>query len=149
MTQLYNKRYSYGFLFPAGLIYFTFFLLPAVISCFFSLTRWTFVDWEFIGLKNFEMFFTERSLSIGFKNTLIYAVFTCVGKMILGLLLGVFLCSKIKTKSFLRSMVFFPSIISTIAVGVTFRSMLNPTTGIINKCLELIGIQGPNWLGDK
>lgn len=149
MAQFSNKRYSYGFLIPAGLIYFIMFLLPAVISCFFSLTRWTFVDWEFIGFKNFEMFFTERSLNIGFKNTLVYAVSTCVGKTVLGLLLAVFLCSDIKTKSFLRSMVFFPVIISTIAVGVTFQSMLNPTTGIINKGLELIGIQGPNWLGDK
>ena len=97
MMQLTKKIYSYKFLLPAGIIYFTFFLLPTVISLFFSLTRWTLTDWEFIGLENYEMFFTESSLNIGFRNTLIYAVVTSGLKVIFGLLLGIFLCTEIKT----------------------------------------------------
>ncbi|HHV99349.1 MAG TPA: sugar ABC transporter permease [Clostridiaceae bacterium] len=148
MMQLTKKIYSYKFLLPAGIIYFTFFLLPTVISLFFSLTRWTLTDWEFIGFENYEMFFTESSLNIGFRNTLIYAVVTSGLKVIFGLLLGVFLCTEIKTKGFLRSMVFFPNLLSTIAVGVVFSSMMHPSRGIINMGLKVLGIKGPDWLGN-
>ncbi|MEN8907186.1 MAG: sugar ABC transporter permease, partial [Clostridiales bacterium] len=50
--------------------------------------------------------------------------------------------------NFLRAMVFFPHLLSTIAIGVVFSSLMHPTTGIINKGLSLIGINGPDWLGD-
>jgi len=148
MTNVNKRMYSYFFLIPAAIIYTVFFLSPTVMSFFFSLTRWTLIDWEFIGLENFKQFFSEPSLMIGFKNTLIYAFSTMSLKVIIGLLLAVFLCSKIRNKNLLRSVVFFPALLSTIAVGVVFNAMMNPTTGIINKGLALIGITGPDWLGD-
>ena len=45
-------------------------------------------------------------------------------------------------------MVFFPNLVSTIAVGITFTSLMHPTKGMINKALEFIGLHGVNWLGD-
>ncbi|WP_160718876.1 carbohydrate ABC transporter permease [Bacillus sp. USDA818B3_A] len=148
MTKINKHMYSYFFIIPAAIIYTVLFLSPTIMSFFFSLTRWTLIDWEFIGLDNFKQFFSEPSLMIGFKNTLIYAFLTCGIKAVLGLLLAVFLCSKIRNKNLLRSVVFFPTLLSTIAVGVVFSAMMNPTTGIINKGLDAIGITGPNWLGD-
>lgn len=143
-----KSLYHYGFLIPAGLVFFVFFLLPTIVSFFFSLTRWTLAEWEFIGLENFRMFFQESSLNIGFRNTFIYAVMTSGMKVILALLLAVLLTSAIRTKHFLRSVVFFPTLISTVAVGITFSYMMHPTRGIINQALAWFGIQGPNWLGN-
>jgi raffinose/stachyose/melibiose transport system permease protein len=148
MSNVNKHMYSYFFIIPAAIIYTVFFLAPTVMSFFFSLTRWTLIDWEFIGLENFKQFFSEPSLMIGFNNTLFYAFSTMSLKVIIGLLLAVFLCSKIRNKNLLRSVVFFPALLSTIAVGVVFNAMMNPTTGIINKGLALIGITGPDWLGD-
>ncbi|MUG45255.1 MULTISPECIES: carbohydrate ABC transporter permease [Paenibacillus] len=143
-----KSLYSYGFLLPAGIIFFIFFLLPTIVSFFFSMTRWTLTDWEFIGLDNFIMFFKESSLNIGFRNTFIYAVMTSGTKVVLGLLLAVLLTSGIRSKDFLRSVVFFPTLISTIAVGITFSYLMHPSRGLINTALAALGIQGPNWLGD-
>lgn len=94
------------------------------------------------------MFFRETSLNIGFRNTLIYAVVTCALKVVLGLFFAVFLCADLKTKGYLRSIVFFPAVLSTIAVGVAFSKMMHPTQGIINVLLSRLGITGPDWLGD-
>jgi len=148
MNSIFKRTYSYWFLLPAAIVYFVIFLLPTAMSFFFSLTRWTLTEWEFIGLENFVMFFEEQSLSIGFKNTVIYAVVTCALKVVLGLLLGVLLTSKIRTKNYLRSVIFFPTLVSTIAVGIAFSMMMHPTQGIINLALGAIGIDGPDWLGD-
>lgn len=148
MRSISRTSYSYAFLLPAGLIYGGLFLLPTVISLFFSMTRWTLTNWYFIGFDNFKSFFSEYSLSIGFRNTIIYAVVTCGLKVVLGLFLGVFLSSSIRAKGYLRSMVFFPNLLSTIAVGITFSSLMHPSRGLLNKALALIGIAGPDWLGD-
>lgn len=148
MSKLHKKIYSYSFLVPAAIVFIVIFIVPTFLSFFFSLTRWTLSDWEFIGLDNFRTFFREPYLAIGFRNTFIYAVVTCGIKVVLGLLLGVLLTGAIRIKDYLRSVVFFPTLVSTIAVGITFSVMMHPTTGLINETLALFGIKGPDWLGN-
>ncbi|UJF34513.1 carbohydrate ABC transporter permease [Paenibacillus hexagrammi] len=148
MTKIFKRTYSYAFLIPAAIVYLLIFIFPTVMSFFFSLTRWDLTTWQFIGLDNFKMFFKEASLLIGFKNTFIYAFVTCVLKVVIGLLLGVLLTSKIRAKGYLRSVIFFPTLLSTIAVGLTFSMLMHPSQGMINAALNVIGITGPDWLGD-
>lgn len=143
-----KKIYSVWFLVPAMAIFCVFFLLPMVISFFFSMTIWDFNSYTFCGLDNFKTFFGDSSLSVSIKNTLLYAVLTCGFKLILAFLLAVFLTSKIKTKNFLRSVVFFPNLISTIAVGITFSALMHPTKGLINHVIEIFGGTGADWLGN-
>lgn len=143
-----NKMYSYGLLLPAGIIYALLFLYPTVMSFFFGFTRWNLTDWEWIGLENFKMFFEESSLMIGFKNTFVFAFLTAGLKVVLGLFFAVLLTSQLKTKRFIRSAVFFPTLVSTIAVGIAFSVLMHPSEGLINTTLGLIGLTGPNWLGD-
>lgn len=148
MNASSRKTYTYWFLAPALLVYGGLFLLPTLISLFFSMTRWTLTDWNFVGFDNFMTFFTEPSLSIGFKNTIVYALVTCGLKVVLGFLLGAFLCGEWKTRGYLRSVLFFPNLLSTIAVGVTFNSLMHPSHGLINSALASVGIAGPDWLGN-
>jgi raffinose/stachyose/melibiose transport system permease protein len=141
--------YSGWFLAPAGIIFFVLFLLPTIMSFFFSMTTWTLTSWTFTGFDNLRMFFNEISLRIGFKNTLIYASLTCVIKVVLGLVFGAVLSSTfLRSRNALRSILFFPNLISTLAVGITFRSLMQPTRGLINTALSAIGIAGPDWLGN-
>lgn len=144
-----KKLYSPWFLMPIGVIFFTLFILPTLMSFFFCMTTWTLTDWKFTGLDNLRMFFNEISLRISFKNTLIYASLTCMVKVVLGMLLGAVLSSTMmKTRHILRSVLFFPNLISSIAVGITFKSLMHPTRGLINAALKAIGIAGPDWLGN-
>ena len=112
------------------------------------LTRWTLFDATFIGLDNFAQFFREPFLVQGLINTLIYGGVTSGMKVVLGLLLAVLLTSEIIGRGYLRSVVFFPVLVSTIGVGITFTALMHPTTGVINETLELFGIKGPGWLTD-
>ena len=140
--------YSYWFLVPMLVIYITLFIIPIVISFFFSLTNWTFEGWSFCGIENFITFFTEPSLYSSIGNTFIYAFLTSGLKVVLAFLIALFLTSAIKTKTFLRSVVFFPNLVSMVAVGLTFKAILNPTKGILNQCLTSLGMEAHDWLGD-
>ncbi|MBG0566501.1 carbohydrate ABC transporter permease [Actinoplanes aureus] len=143
-----RSPYSYWFYLPAAVVYGALFLAPTFASFYFSLTRWTIFEHEFIGLDNFVQFFQEPALIKGFVNTLIYAVVTSGLKIVLGLLLAVLLTSQIVARGYLRSVVFFPVLVSTIGVGLTFTVLMHPDEGLINKSLALVGIDGPAWLTD-
>ncbi|GAB2879714.1 carbohydrate ABC transporter permease [Streptomyces mayteni] len=143
-----RSSYPYWFYLPAAAVYTALFLLPTLAAFFFSLTRWTLFDYEFIGFDNFVQFFREPALVKGLTNTLIYAVVTCGLKVVIGLLLAVLLTSRIIGRAFLRSVVFFPVLVSTIGVGITFTVLMHPSEGAINQALSLVGVDGPAWLTD-
>jgi raffinose/stachyose/melibiose transport system permease protein len=143
-----RSHYPYWFYLPAAVIFFVFFVVPTFSSFYFSLTRWNLFSSEFIGLDNFIQFFQESALVIGLKNTLIYAVVTCGLKVVLGMALALLVTSPIIAKGFLRSVAFFPVLVSTIGVGLTFQVLMDPSNGLINQSLGVIGIEGPAWLVD-
>lgn len=112
------------------------------------MTVWNFDSATFCGLDNYKMLFQEEGLRKSLSNTLIYAVLTSGIKVVAAFGIALFLTSGIRSKNLLRSIVFFPNLVSSIAVGATFKAMMHPTKGIINQVLEWLGINGPNWLGD-
>ncbi len=140
--------YPYWFVLPAAVVFVTLFLVPTIASLWFSLTRWDLINAHFIGWDNYRQFFKEPFLVQGLVNTLIYAFVTSATKSVLGLLLAVLLTSGILWQGFLRSVVFFPVLVSTIGIGITFQALMHPTKGVINLALALIGIDGPSWLSD-
>ena len=149
-----ENPYSYALVAPIGIIFTIFFVIPTFVSFFFSMTRWTLFDWEFVGFENFIQYFKEASLAIGFKNTLIYGVVTSGLKVIFGLALALLLTGRLRAKGFLRSVVYFPVLVSTIGVGFTFSILMDPNYGAINKGIVAIGksigweTYGPGWLVD-
>lgn len=141
-----RSPYPYWFVAPAAAVYSALFLVPTLASFWFSLTRWDLMSASFIGLDNFRQFFSEPFLVQGLINTLIFAVLTSGTKTIAGLLLAVLLTSGLFAQGFLRTVIFFPVLVSTIGVGLTFTELMHPTKGAINVALEAIGIDGPGWL---
>jgi raffinose/stachyose/melibiose transport system permease protein len=143
-----RSTYSYWFYLPAGLIYGAIFVVPTVISFYFAFTRWDLFSATWVGFDNFIQFFSEQSLRSSLLNTLIYAVVTSGLKVVLGMLLAIVLTSNIRLRGLFRSLVFFPVLVSTVAVGITFSVLLSPDTGLVNTVLSWVGISGPDWLGD-
>ncbi|MFT4166014.1 MAG: sugar ABC transporter permease [Microlunatus sp.] len=138
--------YPLWFLLIPAVIYTVFFLVPTVFSFYFSFTRWDLFTSHWIGLKNYQTFFQEQALVIGLRNTLIYAVLTSGLKVVLGMALALLLTSKIIARGYLRSVVFFPVLVSAIGIGLTFTVLMDPEKGLINKVLAGAGVDGPGWL---
>ena len=138
--------YPYWFYVLPGLIYTVFFLVPTFASFYFSFTRWDLFTSTWIGLDNYRSFFEEQALITGLRNTVVYAVLTSGIKVVLGMALALLLTSKIIARGYLRSVIFFPVLVSTIGVGLTFTVLMNPERGLINQTLASVGVDGPGWL---
>ena len=145
-AKRHKGPYPYWFYVVPGLIYGLFFMVPTFSSFYYSFTRWDLFTSTWIGLQNYQQFFAEQALVIGLRNTLVYAVMTSGLKVVLGMALAVMLTSQIIARGYLRSVIFFPVLVSTIGVGLTFEVLMNPERGLINNALGAIGIAGPGWL---
>ena len=143
-----KKRYSGWFLAPTMIVFITLVIIPLVISFYFSLTVWSFTDVTFVGLENFRMFLKDKALSHSLMNTFLYSFTTCGIKVVLGFLLAVYLTGNIRLKRTLRSLVFFPHLVSSVAVGITFTALMHPSKGLINQVIRWFGGSSVNWLGD-
>lgn len=144
-----QRRYSYWLLAPLGIIYIIFYLLPIILSFFFSLTTWTLDSYSFVGLYNFKTFFTESYLSISIKNTFVFAILSCAGKTVMGFLVAFYLEQRMRMKNTMLSLIYFPHLLCPLAIGLAFSSLMHPTDGLINSVLSYFHIEGVDWLGNS
>ena len=140
-----NKRKIYPTYFAAGalIIYFVLFFLPGVIGVCYSFTNWSAYSDElhFVGFENFKTVFSldENYLKI-IMNTLAFTVITTVMKTLIGLALALLLTKKIKFLNMHRGIVFMPSVLSTLIIGMIFKSILDPKSGLLNTFFRSIGL---------
>ncbi len=146
--QAVLKTYPYWFYLPAAFVFGVFFVVPTLLAFYFSLTRWTLFNATFIGFDNYVTFLNEPMLMAGLRNTLIYAALTSGLKVIISLPLATLLTSAIKLKGLFRGIIFFPVLVSAVAVGITFSALMQPSVGVINTALGFFGLPQPDWLGD-
>lgn len=136
-----KNLYSYYLVLPALLIYSIFFVVPAVTGFYYSFTDWRLdrIGIHFIGWDNFKTIFTDKTLTLALKNTVIFAVATVIGKNVIGILLAVALNMRLKTKNFLRAIFYSPSILSILVISILFTPMLR-TEGTVNKLFDALGL---------
>lgn len=141
-----KKEKVYPLSFAAGtlLIYSVLFVIPGLIGIGYSFTDWSAYSDElhFVGLENFNTIFSadENYLKI-IVNTLVFTVSTTLLKNVLGLLGAVLLTRKIALRNVHRGMLFLPSILSTLIIGMVFTSILDPMNGILNDFLCSVGLE--------
>ncbi|MDA8437237.1 MAG: sugar ABC transporter permease, partial [Propionibacterium sp.] len=140
-----RSPYPTWFFVPTIALYVVFFAIPTVFSFYFSLTRWSLFDSHFIGFANYVQFFQDPQLYTSFIHTLIYAFLTSGSKVVLGFLLALLLTSPVIGRGYLRAVVFFPVLLSTIGVGILWKSLLDPFHGMVNAVLGWFHLPQPGW----
>jgi multiple sugar transport system permease protein len=132
---------------PAFLIYAVYILLPVAAVCLLSLTSYRLVGaWRWIGLENFRQLWGDENFTMALRNTGVYAAFTLVPSIALGLVLAALLNRRLRGLGFFRQVYYFPNIVSTVAAAVTWLWILDPANGFLNRLLGLLGLPQPEWL---
>ncbi len=146
-----NKIYPRYFAFGALIIYSVFFFLPGLIGVGYSFTDWSAYSDElhYVGFQNFTTVFSadENYMKI-ITNTLEFTLITTVLKNVIGLILALLLTRSIRLLNMHRGIVFMPSVLSTLIIGMIFKSILDPKAGLLNSFLRSVGLQifANKWL---
>jgi raffinose/stachyose/melibiose transport system permease protein len=139
-----NKRKVYPgyFILGALLTYLVFMVIPGVIGIGYSFTDWSaYTDKiRYIGFENFKTVFSadENYVKI-IKNTISFTLITTIIKNAVGLMLALLLTRRISLLNLHRGIVFMPSVLSTLIIGMIFTSILNPAEGLLNTFFRNIG----------
>ncbi|WP_136604204.1 ABC transporter permease [Paenibacillus dokdonensis] len=103
---------------------------------------------EFVGLKNFEFFFSNMENALrATRNTIVVNIFSIILTTVVAVSLAVFM-NEIRRKWFKKvtqSVMFFPHFISWVVVGTIAITFLDEKKGILNKLLVSVGMDPVLW----
>lgn len=145
---LSSKRNApYLFMAPVILFGVLMFLGPLTFAAYISLTDWDGVSSpNWVGLDNYAYLIgRDRFFFTSIWNTLYFAA----GSVIIGVpaaLIAAAMISQSRYQSFWRTVYWLPMITNIVAVAYIWWYILNDTSGLLNRTLDLFGLPGPNWL---
>lgn len=122
--------------FAVGLVPIAIFaILPAaavVVVSFTDVRSLPFLPVNWVGFANYATFFSAADLGYNLHallNTLVFALAVTIVQNVLALLLAVYLNGRIIGRTFLRSVVFLPTILGVTVIGLIWSLMFNPSAG--------------------
>jgi ABC-type sugar transport system permease subunit len=147
-NKITSDKMGYIFIAPFYIFMLIFVLIPIILNIIISFTNYDLSSLSFVGVKNYLNLTTDKCFLISIKNTVVYAFFTLIITMCVGLLTALALNKKIYGLSFFRTSFFMPYVTSMVAFSMMWLWIYEPSDGILNKLLAILGITGRQWLFD-
>lgn len=101
---------------------------------------------QFVGLDNFIGLIDNADFRTSLLKTVIFVVIAVPLNVIVSLALALLLQPQTKLFAFVRTVVFFPSMISLLIIGITWRWLFGLNNGLVNYALSLAHIAPVPWL---
>ncbi|PET68258.1 glycerol-3-phosphate ABC transporter permease [Priestia megaterium] len=145
-----NLLVGLSYLLPSLLLFGVFLFYPMIKTLYLSLfiTDTQGNPLKFVGLQNFSYLFTDPNFLQSMKATFLFVLYTVPIGLIIALFLALIANEKLKGIGFFRTMFSSTMGMSVAASSVIWMFMYNPTIGVINKVLNLVGIHDVQWLLD-
>jgi multiple sugar transport system permease protein len=137
------------FLIPALIMFALYVVWPIGQSFYTSLLKWDGLgEAEYVGLANYEKLLTrDPAFNVSLWNNAKWLVFYLLA-IPGGLFIALFLNQKVRGIRLYKSLFFFPFVISQIVVGLVFTWFYDPTFGLFNGIIGVVGLGPVNILGN-
>lgn len=138
------------FYIPAFVIMLMFLVAPLVNALRLSFFKWNGYsqNMSFTGIKNYLDMLGDKNLRIAFLNTLLYGFGSTLLQNILGLSAALFVNSRFKGHTAVRTFVYLPIMISSLVMGYIIYYFVQYDRGILNEILGWFGAEPVDWLAD-
>lgn len=137
----------YLFLAPYLVLFSVFVLAPAVYGLWISLHRWDFLlpVKPFVGLQNYLNLLTrETAVGNSFWESMgatgKFSLFSVPLLLVIPLLVAMVLNKKFPARTFFRAVFFAPYVLGVVVIGLLWRFLLDPNTGLLNYLFGLVGL---------
>ncbi len=151
--MLSDRKAFLVFVAPAFFLYIVIVLIPVVWSVIYSFQEGSILSgFRFVGFGNFVKLWTDREFIYSLLFGLRYAVVVTTGQIVFGFLLALLYTFYLKrASSFIRTIIFFPAVLPTVAVGTMFVKIFEiaPQYGLVNALFEAFHLNSwiQPWLG--
>ncbi len=132
---------------PNFILFGLFFLIPAILGFYYSFTKYDgFIVSDFVGLNNYKTLFQDRTFLTSLRQTIIYALIAPTLSYTFSLMVSVLMTDRdLVGRNFLKALIYIPSLLSPIIVGITWRFLFGENFGYINFLLEKFGLEAVKW----
>ncbi len=123
------------FLLPALILFLVYVIYPIIQSFSISLYEWDGLGEKvYIGLENYYELFDSDEFWIALKNNVLWLIFFMLAP-VFGLAVALYLNQKVWGIRLIKSLFFFPFVISSVVVGLVFSWFYDPGFGLLAKLL--------------
>lgn len=138
------------YLLPSLIGLLVFLAIPVVIVIVLSFFHWNLLNAaSFVGVDNYFNIFKYDGMGHALLVTCYYVVLNIPAQTILALLLALLLNRKLPGAGFIRVVAVLPYLATPVAMALVWNWFFDPTTGVVNTVLGLVGISGPAWLSSQ
>ena len=136
------------FYIPALLLILFFVLYPLLEAFRISFTQWNGYsqDYKYIGITNYLKMLKDSNFLVIFRNTLIYGFGSTILQNVLGLAYAVFLNSKFRGHSIVRTFIYMPVMISSLIMGYIIYFFVQYNNGVFNEIIGWFGLEAMDWM---
>jgi raffinose/stachyose/melibiose transport system permease protein len=152
---LRDRRAVWLFVGPALAVYSAVILIPIFWSTGYTVFQGSPISgFKYVGFQNYIRLIHDPNFWAALRFTVEYALLVTAGEMLLGLLLALTYQFYLKRASGLvRTLVFFPVVLPTVAVAQMFVKLfaIAPQDGLVNSILGSLGLTSliRDWLGSS
>jgi multiple sugar transport system permease protein len=93
-----------------------------------------------VGAQNYRQALHDPTLFVSLRVTLIYVLAAVTVEMILGTGIALLMRRHLPGKGLVRVLIMIPMILTPVVAGLTWRLLLDPTSGTANYLLGLVGL---------
>ncbi|SMQ62507.1 carbohydrate ABC transporter membrane protein 1, CUT1 family [Plantibacter sp. VKM Ac-1784] len=146
-----DKRAIAILLGPALLVYTLVMLVPVIWSLGYTVFEGNAITgFTFVGVDNFVRAAGDPKVWDAVLFTVKYALVVTIGQVLIGYLMSLLYVFVLKRSSgIIRTLVFFPVVLPTVAVALLFQKMFEvaPSTGVVNTVITSFGGDSVDWFG--
>ncbi|WP_188532861.1 carbohydrate ABC transporter permease [Paenibacillus abyssi] len=137
---------GYGFIFPTMAAFLVFSLIPTIGVIILSFFDWNMINTPvFLGFENYIEMFSRSEFWHSLWVTVQYVLYSQVTKIILALSIALALNQKLPGMKLFRIPIIMPWIVMPIAVGIVWKWILSPSTGLLNYYIQQVGLPTVTW----
>jgi ABC-type sugar transport system permease subunit len=145
--QKKSERQGYLLVLPYVIYFLLFVAYPLIFSLILVFNRWDIVTpMEWIGLKNFYRLIDDPLFVKSIVNTLVFLLIHIPLQIAVALGFALLLNSRMKYRSFFRTLYFLPVVVSGVVVTILWQQLYSYDSGLLNKFLLLFGLPKIPWL---
>lgn len=150
MKKWFRRNSINLFYLPALCIMFCFILVPLLNGFRLSFFKWNGYsqNMKFIWFNNYKNLPGDKYLRIAFLNTLLYGFGCAIFQNILGLAAALFVDTRFKGHTLVRTMIYMPIMIANLIMGYIMYYFLQYNGGILNEVFAWFGRAPVDWLAD-
>lgn len=142
----------YGYIGIPVAIYVFIMIIPTFVALYYSFFKWSGGPRrKFIGFENYIHLFHDKVFWESFGNTLIFSLLMVIGQVGIAFIFTMFFTMKwLKFVEFHRRVMYLPSIIAPIVIGLIWQMIYNHQYGLLNQLLRAVGLDEwiKLWLDD-